>query len=252
MVAFTTTRKSHKITLYSSDEVNVNDVYNRMFFSSFGLNNFRIHKHGSTISADEGTEETNAFSFENIFGKEQQPNGYSILPLQSGDFRKQDALDITDEYVNKFKNVKAMNVPSETPFIDIYFPLETSLLPFEPKEESGDFIVGTSAMTYSELSHFIFDLYSQIIYFLEQGFYFQEIHSSSIMVIEGKHIIFDMETLNSGKNDSELQKKTCEMFLHFIYELMGKRSIPLIKGTPLERFVKRIENERVLLWIHTL
>lgn len=252
MVAFTTTRKSHKITLYSSDEVNVNDVYNRMFFSSFGLNNFRIHKHGNTISADEGTEEPNAFSFENIFGKDVQPNGYSILPLQSEDFQKQDALDITDEYVNKFKNVKANIVPSETPFIEIYFPLETSLLPFDLKEESRDYIVGTSAMTYSELSRFIFDLYSQIVYFLEQGYYYQKIQSTSIMVIEGKHVIFDMEELKSGTNDNESQQKTCEMFLQFIYKTVGKNNIPFIMGTPLERFVQRIENERILLWIHTL
>ena len=159
-------------------------------------------------------------------------------------------MDITEEYVTKFKNSSHVNL--DTPYIDIYFPLETTIQPFEQKQRNSSYNVGESALTYPELSRFIFDLYSQILYFMEQGYHFREIRTSSIWIVEEKHMIFDMEVLKSGSKDDELKTETHQMFLRFIQDFIGKKNLHCIEGTPLEHFIRRIENENVMLWVHTL
>lgn len=252
MVEYSTTKKSHKITLYSSDNVKVNEVYNRLFFSSFGFRDFRIHKHGDTIEMGENDNDAESISFIDVFGKEQQPNGYITLPLRPEDFQEQDVLDTTKEYVNKYKKTGVQLESS----IDVYFPLEIPIYHFDESQENNMHGVGGSNMSYKELSRFFFDLYAQITYLLERGYHFREIRKSSIFVIDGKHILCDGETLEknneSGNGNGNVMKKICLVFLEFIHEMVGKENIHTLLGTPLHYFIQRMENENILLWIHAV
>ena len=250
MVEYSTTKKSHKITLYSSDSVKVNEVYNRLFFSSFGFHHFRIHKHGDATEIDEEDDIENTSTFENIFGKERQPNGYSVLPLRPQDFQEQHVLDTTKEYVNKYKKTDVQVESS----IDIYFPLETPLYNFDEKMETTDSheMIGNSTMSYRELSRFLFDMYAQINYVFEHGYHYREIRKSSILNIDGKHILCDGKVLEANEKNVDERKKTCQVFLQFIHELIGKENIHTLLGTPLFHFIERLENEDILLWIHSL
>ena len=244
MVEYSTTKNSHKVTLYSNENVNVNKVYNRVFFSSFGVSQFRIHKHGDSEEIEEEVDDNNkSISFEDIFGKEKLPNGYSTLPLRPQDFQDQQAFDGNTKESEKRREHS----------IDIYFPLDTELYPFEENQKNvSQEGVGNSSMSYKELSRFFFDLYAQITYVFELGYHFREIHISSIFMVDKIHILLDGEALEANTMDGEAMKKTCQVFLQFIHDIVGKENIHLLLGTPLYHFLERMENENILLWIHSL
>ena len=47
-----TTKKNYRITLESTEDIDVNDVYNRIFFTEFDLKDIRIYKHNSEELVD--------------------------------------------------------------------------------------------------------------------------------------------------------------------------------------------------------
>ena len=58
MESFTTTKTNYRITLKSNKNVDVNSVYNRIFFSSFDIDGVRIYKHGTEDEVFDDKEST--------------------------------------------------------------------------------------------------------------------------------------------------------------------------------------------------
>ena len=115
MVQLIQHKNSYRIVLTNKKEVSVQDVYNRVFFSTFGLEGIRIYgfeidnkmleideEHGKSKNIQDA-------QFTDVFGKEQPFNGYSELPLQKSIDSGQDndddgVLGFFREYISNYSN----------------------------------------------------------------------------------------------------------------------------------------------------
>ena len=65
-------------------------------------------------------------------------------------------------------------------------------------------------------------MYIQIKYLYEKGFYFSEIQTSSILYVQDKYIIFDMNTIDVIKeNDNEKLKLLNISFLNLVKNILN-------------------------------
>jgi hypothetical protein len=270
MVQLIQHKNSYRIVLTNNKKVNVQDVYNRVFFSSFGLEGIRIYgfeTDNKMVEIDEDAGKSGKISktnFVDVFGKEQPFNGYSELPLTKN------TKDDEDEHYNGFFREYIYNYSSKSNQssenlnnnrIEISIPLDINFpilsLNNVYSEESNDLLyVSKKNISYDILSKIIKDIYTQIIYLEEKGFYFNEIPVESVFLIQSKNIIFSMETVMKidGNNPDRLLERNTAI-LTFIQKLLGTYDNRLndvlekIQYTNLYYFIIRLRDESVLLYI---
>lgn len=270
MESFTTTKTNYRITLKSNKNVDVNSVYNRIFFSSFDIDGVRIYKHGTEDEVFDDKESTfNKDKIADTFGEEKYPNGYTTLPLKKEDFeiKKEKKEEGIYGFLNSYINSYSPKVEVDTSLteIDVTIPIDVKnpIISLENilknEEYSIDLYIINNNIDYTSLEKIIHDLYIQIKYLYEKGFYFSEIPTSSILYVQDKYIIFDMNTIDVIKeNDNEKLKLLNISFLNLVKNILNIsyetttiiEGLDKIKNTKLYYFLKRIENEGQLLWVY--
>lgn len=269
MESFTTTKTNYKITLKSNKNVDVNSVYNRIFFSSFDIEDVRIYKHDTDEEVFDDKQSTfNKDKIADTFGEEQYPNGYTTLPLKQEDFEKKEQKEegiygFLNSYITSYSPKEELD--SSLTEIDITIPINVknpiiSLENIVKNQENENILyVINNNIDYDSLEKIIYDLYIQIIFLYEKGFYFSEIPLSSVLYVQDKYIIFDMKTIDVIKDkDIEKKKMLNNSFLNVVKNILKLdyedgsliEHINKIKYTKLYYFLKRIDNEGQLLWIH--
>lgn len=269
MESFTTTKTNYKITLKSNKNVDVNSVYNRIFFSSFDIEDVRIYKHDTDEEVFDDKESTfNKDKIADTFGEEKYPNGYTSLPLKKEDFEKKEQKQegiygFLNNYITSYSPKDELD--SSLTEIDVTIPIDVknpiiSLENILKNQENEDVLyVINNNIDYDSLEKIIYDLYVQIVFLYERGFYFSEIQLSSVLYVQDKYIIFDMKTIDVIKdNDIEKKKILNNTFLNVVKNILKLDyedgslidHINKIKCTKLYYFLKRIDYEGQLLWIH--
>lgn len=275
MVQLIQHKNSYRIVLTNKKKVSVQDVYNRVFFSTFGLEGIRIYgfeidnkmleideEHGKSKNIQDA-------QFTDVFGKEQPFNGYSELPLQksidSGQDKDDDGvLGFFREYISNYSNnskktdtttrLNDNRIEISIP-LDINFPVLSLNNAFSDESDSI-FHLSVKNITYDALGKIIRDVYLQIIYLAEKGYYYNEIPVDSVFLIQTKNIIFSMETLvEFDENNKDHLQERNNAILKFIQNLLGTSDTTLgdilekIQYTNLYYFIKRIKDESVLIYI---
>jgi len=270
MESFTTTKTNYKITLKSNKNVDVNDVYNRIFFSSFDIEDVRIYKHGTDEEVFDDKQSTfNKDKIADTFGDEQYPNGYTTLPLKKEDFKKKElkkqegVYGFLNNYITSYSPNNEMD--SSLTEIDVTIPIDVknpiiSLEHILKNQENENILyIINNNIDYDSLEKIVFDLYIQIVFLFEKGFYFSEISLSSVLYVQDKYIIFDMKSIDVIKrNDIEKKKILNNTFLNIVKKILKLDyedgslidHINKIKYTKLYYFLKRIDYEGQLLWIY--
>lgn len=265
-----TTKKNYRITLESTEDIDVNDVYNRIFFTEFDLKDIRIYKHNSEELVDLKDKNTNFDSNKIVdtFGEEKYPNGYSELPLKKEDFvekeenENENLYDMLTSYISKY--VPKEKVSENNIKIDVVIPLIVdkpimSLDNIVGVENDDNLININNYVDYKTLEKILHDLYIQIQYFIDKGYFFSEFPLSSIYFVQDKYIFLDMNTIGLLKNDEiENRKKLNNAILDLTKNILKFENnnvslidqLTKIKHTNLYYFLKRIEYEGLMLWIH--
>jgi hypothetical protein len=274
MVQLIQNKNTYRIVLTNNKKVNVQDVYNRVFFSSFGLEGIRIYgfemdnKNQEIEEVQNTTPQIVNNKFIDVFGKEQPFNGYSELPLPNKSEMVYDS-DVDEgvygffrEYISNYSNnSKKTNSKLNDNRIEISIPLDINfpvlyLNNMYSGESNPLFHLSEKNITYDALGKIIRDIYLQIIYLAEKGYYYNEIPIDSVFLIQNKNIIFSMETLvEFDENNTEQLQERNNAILKFIQILLGSSDTKLgdilekIQYTNLYYFIKRVQDESVLVYL---
>ena len=208
MVQLINTKTNYKIILKKNKSIMVRDVYNSLFFSTFGLKKARVfskeQKLNEKISENTDLNSLSDTSIENndssdssdddgYFFKERNPSGYSELPLFKKDIVQDDGTVIQEkvkddndgiytflnDYISKYTQSKT-NEPIDEDEIYILVPFEIenpiiTLNNFSIPDKNPLLMVDKNGITYNVLEKIIYDIYLQIIYLQEKGYYYNEI-----------------------------------------------------------------------------
>lgn len=266
MVKINTTKNSYRITLESNKDVNVNDVYNRVFFSAFNIEGLRIFKYDTEeeIFVDGNNNDFDASKIIDVFGKEKNPNGYTTLPLKKEEKKEQSENDLygmLNDYMSGYlPEYKDKNNGLNK--IDVVIPLDINnpVITVDNLTLDNDELTSiNNIIDYKNLEKIIHDLYIQINYFYDKGFFFKEILPSSVLLIQEKYMIFDSRSIDKiTEGDKQKKQLMNSAILDFVKKLLKYKvssssiidDLINIKDTNLYYFLKRIEYEGVLLWVY--
>ena len=114
-------------------------------------------------------------------------------------------------------------------------------------------MIAKNGITYNVFEKIVYDVYLQIIYLQEKGYYYNEIPLESVLLINNRYIILSIETVSNfsdNDNNNELFIKAFLMFLEKLFKDDTLESVlEKIQYTNLYYFIKRAQNENILLFI---
>jgi len=290
MVQLVTNENSYRIIMDKNTNIKVRDVYNRIFFSSIGLDGIRIYGKDPmpdikddvidlSESESESESDSDSESDERIirtFGNERSVNGYSELPLYKNSNENDDSdedrvekkgLDKKDEsmynflgdYVIKYLNRDDGSKPNENTF-EIHIPLDIknpviSLENITLLDDTNSLlIISQNGITYNILNRIVQDIYQQIIYLSDLGYFYTSIKLSSVFFIQNRYVIFDSEVISKfdDKNAQDLTTRK-DAFINFIIHLTQTDTIEnlleKIQHTDIFYFIKRVQENSVFVMI---
>lgn len=283
MVQLINTKTNYKIILKKNKSIMVRDVYNSLFFSTFGLKKARVfskeQKLNEKISENADLNSLSDTSIENndssdddddgYFFKERNPSGYSELPLFKKDIVQDDGTVIQEkikdnnndgvytflnDYISKYTQEKT-NEPIDEDEIYILVPFEVenpiiTLNNFSIPDKNSLLMIDKNGITYNVLEKIIYDIYLQIIYLQEKGYCYSEIPVESVLLINNRYIILSIETVSKfSDNDTSLSTKAFLVFLEKLFKDDTLESVlEKIQYTNIYYFIKRAQNENILLF----
>ena len=284
MVQLINTKTNYKIILKKNKSIMVRDVYNSLFFSTFGLKKARVFSKEQKLNeknsenADlnslsdtsiENNDSSDDDDDDGYFFKERNPSGYSELPLFKKDIVQDDGTVIQEkvkddndgiytflnDYISKYTQSKT-NEPIDEDEIYILVPFEIenpiiTLNNFSIPDKNPLLMVDKNGITYNVLEKIIYDIYLQIIYLQEKGYYYNEIPIESVLLINNRYIILSMETISKfSDNDTSLSTKAFLVFLEKLFKDDTLESVlEKIQYTTIYYFIKRAQNENILLFV---
>ena len=189
----TTTIKSTKQSLHfyipNTEKLDISRIYNRIFFDIFHLRGYRVYVRNAKgemtdteVSSENAIVNTNVPSddtqFSDVFGKEQTPNGYSILPLEydAEPVKKEEEIGIFDslsQYISKFAGKHDSTGPTTgSGGIMVSFPLDAvkpivtihDLFVKKGDNDESIYQFKHSTSTYEFVETVLRDLYIQLDY----------------------------------------------------------------------------------------
>jgi len=278
MVKLTNTKNVHRFVMNKNEKIKVRNVYNRIFFSSFGIDGVRIHdKDHNTEEADEDENEDeddndNTEGIENLFGKEKTPSGYSELPLykkyteevdgsvsekQEDVKEKSGIYEFLNDYVSSYNKKKVEEDEDNNQIvITIPFDIDNTIVPVQEltlDQEKVYDTISTTGLTYRVFEKMIQDIYLQITYLKERGYFYNEIPIDSVFFIKGRYIVLSIETVDFiPKEDEGNLKSISEPFLKFVQDLLQKKIQTILQDiqyTDIYYFLKRAQEESILLLV---
>ena len=269
MVKLTNSDKVYRFVMEKNEKIKIRDVYNRIFFSTFGLDDIRIYSKNEELTEQIDNEKnTLSESVSDNFEKENGPSGYNDLPLYKTIFEKDDGTiaeenEVVEEnsgiygflndYISKYnkpqekKDIKQDEVAITIPR-DINNPI-IALQDFTiPDKESS---ISKNGITYEILEKITRDIYLQINYLKDNGYFYNEIPLENMFLINGRYIILSIETVDEfNKSAIEPDTQVKDAFLQFLQKLMDddiKNILEKIQHTELYYFIKRVQDENVFL-----
>ncbi len=288
MVKITHTNNVYRITLEKNKNVNIRDIYNSIFFLNFQIKGVRIYSKDSELTIEEektdkfpslydnkaiDDNEDNDDGILNFFGKERKPSGYSDLPLfksnkednnivkdedkdehEDEDEEKIGMYDFLNDYISKYtSNNKSKNINENEIILTIPFDVENpiiSLTDISIPDKNDYFTLSDKGITYNILENIVQDLYLQIIYLREKGYYFNEIPIESTFLINNRYIVLSIETISIIEKNEDINISNA--FVKFLSKLLDiddelKQLLEKIQYTELYYFIKRVRDEHVFL-----
>lgn len=290
------------ISLETNENVDLSKVYNQLFFSIYPLKGLRIFKDKAFVNAqqlqvekeqEEQEEQLLDNDYENLdepdetiddkiidtLTKEQLPNSYSELPLQTNaqdgfenknenEKMKEDSDDESgfynslSGYLTKYlpSMFSKQNVDDITDGMKIYVPYDTESPVYSLNElfnsSFSQILIINNNMTYDVLEHIIRDLYVQIDYFHHNGYYFSEFDLTKIVKVQERYVYFNSQNIILIENEQDYKQKMNESILNLVRSMLNLdkdsevvEQIKNIQYTQVFYFIKRIEREGTCLWI---
>jgi len=269
MVQLINTKTHYKIILKRNKSLKVRDVYNSLFFSTFGLKNVRVfskEQNSELNSSSESVVEND--DIVNFSGNEQMPNGYSELPLFKKDIVQDDGTVIQEadidnndgvytflnDYISKYTGDKInKSINEDDIYLLVPFEVENPIITlnnFSIPDKNELLMISKNGITYNVLEKIIYDIYLQIIYLQEKGYYYNEIPIESVVLIDNRYIILSIETVSTFSDNNESLIKSFIVFLEkFFIDDKLENVLEKIQYTNVYYFIKRAQNENVLLFI---
>jgi len=284
MVQLINTKTNYKIILKKNKSIKVRDVYNSLFFSTFGLEKARVYSKEQNLN-ESNSENTdlNSLSSDSIetddvdsedgyLFKESIPSGYSDLPLFKKDVVQDDGTVIQEKVVNDnddgiytFLNDYIFNyigqkndevIDKDDIHILVPFEVENPIITlsnFSIPDKNELLMISKNGITYNVFEKIIYDIYLQIIYLQEKGYYYTEIPLESVLLINNRYIILSIETVSKLSDDNNNNESLIKAFLVFLEKLFKDDTLETvlekIQYTTLYYFIKRAQNENILLFI---
>lgn len=284
MVQLVNNENSYRIIMDKNTNVKVRDVYNRIFFSTIGLDGIRIYGKDpmpdikdDVIELSESESESEEDSDERIirtFGNEQPDSGYSKLPLYNNlnddsdsEEKSVDKADKNDEgmynflgdYVLKYLNRDDGSKPNENTF-EVYIPLDIknpviSLENITLLDDTNSLLVlSLNGITYKILERIVQDLYQQIVYLSDLGYFYTSIELSSVFLIQNRYVVFDSTVISKfdDENTEDLNQRK-NAFIEFIIRLTKTDTIEnlleKIQYTDIFFFLKRVQENSIFVMV---
>ena len=280
MVKLINTKTHYRLIMEKNKNIKVRDVYNSVFFSSFDLDGIRVYsKDNKPMKEEEEEEEDSSRDIideddeddeddNKYFFKEKQPSGYSELPLykksvveQDGsiveksieDDKDQGMYDFLNDYISKYTSKQEeVKLEDNEVYLTIPFNVENpviSMNSFSIPDHNEIIMLAKNGLTYNILEKIIQDIYLQIIYLKDKGYYYNEIPLESTFFVNGRYIVFSIETVEKiSENDVS---HITQPFIKFLNKLLGNDSLDSvlekIQYTDIYYFIKRAQNENTLL-----
>lgn len=281
MVQLINTKTNYKIILKKNKSIKVRDVYNSLFFSTFGLKNVRVFSKEQKLN-EKSSENTDLNSLsdtsiendnddvddDGYLFKERTPSGYSELPLFKKDIVQDDGTVIQEkytdnndsvytfinDYISKYTQQKTNEVVNEDEiYILVPFEVENPIIAlnnFSIPDKNPLLMISKNGITYNVLEKIIYDVYLQIIYLQEKGYYYSEIPLESVLLINDRYIIFSIETISKFSDNDESSIKAFTVFLEKLFKDDTLESVlEKIQYTNIYYFIKRAQNENILLFV---
>jgi len=275
MVKLTNTDKVYRFVMEKNEKIKIRDVYNRIFFSSFGLDGVRIYNKSEQkqdtiedkseiVSQKIDTHDADK-NIEDLFGKEQKPSGYSELPLYKTSVEHNDGTvtedveettgvyEFLNDYILKYSktdesiDVKINEVAITFPR-DINNPIIT-LQEIVISDKHHRSAISKTGITYEILEKIIRDIHLQIEHLKGLGYFYNEIPLETTFLINGRYIILSIETIDVlNKTTQGAQPEIKDAFLKFLQNLLDddiKNILDKIQYTDLYYFIKRVQDENV-------
>ena len=283
----TTTIKSTKQSLHfyipNTEKLDISKTYNRIFFDIFHLQGYRVYVRnakGEMTDTDAVTENVTVDAkvpsddtqFSDVLGKEQTPNGYSVLPLEydTEPVKKEEEIGIFDsfsQYISKFAgNPEATKPTTGTGGIMVSFPLDAvrpivtihDLFVKKLDNDESIYQFKHSTSTYEFIETVLRDLYIQFDYLKQIGLIYTDVKTDTVYRIQDRAIILDsshLETVSQDKR-ADQEKRIYNSIVNLIATLMGVESdtdftirFGEIQDTRVYYVLKRLEYESVFEWV---
>jgi hypothetical protein len=279
----TTTIKSTKQSLHfyipNTEKLDISKTYNRIFFDIFHLRGYRVYVRNvkgemteTEVSTADISASPDSAQFSDVFGKEQTPNGYSVLPLEydAEPVKKEEEIGIFDsfsQYISKFAGKPdTTETTNRTGGIMVSFPLDT-VRPivtihdlFVKKIDNPESIYQFkhSTSTYEFVETVLRDLYIQLDYLKQIGLIYTDVKTDTVYRIQDRAIILDSSHLELLTSDtrSDQEKRIYKSIVTLIATLMGVESetdftirFGEIQDTRVYYVIKRLEYENVFEWV---
>jgi len=282
----TTTIKSTKQSLHfyipNTEKLDISKTYNRIFFDIFHLRGFRVYVRNvkgemteTEVSSENAVVDITAppdnAQFSDVFGKEQTPNGYSVLPLEydAEPVKKEEEIGIFDsfsQYISKFAGKSDSSAPTGTGGIMVSFPLDAvrpivtihDLFVKKLDNDESIYQFKHSTSTYEFIETVLRDLYIQFDYLKQIGLIYTDVKTDTIYRIQDRAIILDSSHLELLSSDTraDQEKRIYNSVVNLIATLMGVESetdftirFGEIQDTRVYYVIKRLEYENVFEWV---
>jgi len=287
MISIKKTDYSYRISLPKNEHVNINNVYNGLFFSIFPLKGLRVYKQNKLIKnkesndvvQEQNTIETGENKLIDTFGKETLPNSYSVLPLakdetteieknveEKDNSEDEGIYDTMSSYLTKYLPTTFSKENSKELDNDIHItiPIDNNkpvlLLQDMLNNYEGNDIynINDSLVDYNFLEKMVKDFFIQIDFLLNNGYVFKDISIDSILYVQNRYVILDSSNIEIIKENKEEQVKNMnKAFLKLIIQILKLEvstdemlvKLKNIQNTDVFYFLKRIEREGKMLWL---
>jgi len=287
MISIKKTDYSYRISLPKNEHVNINNVYNGLFFSIFPLKGLRVYKQNKLIQNKESNDvvqeqktiETGENKLIDTFGKETLPNSYSVLPLakdetpeieknveENDNSEDEGIYDTMSSYLTKYLPTAFSKENSKDLDNDIHItiPIDNNkpvlLLQDMLNNYEGNDIynINDSLVDYNFLEKMVKDFFIQIDFLLNNGYVFKDISIDSILYVQNRYVILDSSNIEIIKENKEEQVKNMnKAFLKLIIQILKLEvstdemlvKLKNIQNTDVFYFLKRIEREGKMLWL---
>ena len=163
------------------------------------------------------------------------------------------------DYVLKYLNRDDGSKPNENTF-EVHIPLDIknpviSLENITLLDDTNSLLlISQNGLTYNILNRIVQDIYQQIVYLSDLGYFYNSIKLSSVFFLQNRYVIFDSTVISKFDDENaENLNQRASAFINFIIHLTQTDSIEnlleKIQHTNIFYFIKRVQENSVFVMI---